>query len=175
MSNIYNQFQIEPGRKYSKRREKQVSGKLKLLNKLKQYLNEEAIKLVYNSLIRPLLTYNCLTNLYFSNTQIDKFKSLDKRTKHTASDDFEVNSIDLIYKRGLKMVKKCIDGKLCENFENYLVKTVHGRVTRNKVNLEFAKHGFYFQGVKLFNSLPIRIRQIEDFKDFMKELKSYSF
>ena len=90
---------------------KQVSAELKLLNKLKQYLNEEAIKHVYNSLIRPLLTYNCLTNLYFSNTQIEKFKSLDKRTKHVVSDDFEVNSIDLIYKHELKMVKKCIDGK----------------------------------------------------------------
>ena len=45
-----------------------------------------------------------------------------------------------------------------------------------KVKLDFAKHGFYFWGVKLFNSLPIRIRQIEDFKElFMKELKSYSF
>ena len=56
------------------------------------------------------------------------------------------------------MVKKCIDGKLCENFETYFVKSVHGRVTRNngyflkvsKVKLEFAKNGFYFQGVKLF-------------------------
>ena len=45
-----------------------------------------------NLLIRPLLTYTCLTNLYFSNTQIDKFKSLDKRTKHIVSDDLEVNS-----------------------------------------------------------------------------------
>ena len=156
---------------------------LKLLNKLKQYLNEEATKHVYKSLIRSLLTYNCLTNLYFSNTQINKFKSLDKRTKHIVSDDFEVNSIDLIYKHALKMVKKCIDGKLCENFENYFEKSVHDKVTRNngylqkvpKVKLEFAKHGFYFQGVKRFNSLPIKIRQIEDFKEFLKELKSYSF
>ena len=37
--------------------------------------------------------------------------------------DFEVNSIDLIYKHALKMVKKCIDGKLCENFENYFEKS----------------------------------------------------
>ena len=49
-------------------------------------MNEEATKHVYKSLIRPLLTYNCLTNLYFSNTYINKFKSLDKRTKHIVSD-----------------------------------------------------------------------------------------
>ena len=50
-------------------------------------------------------------------------------------------------------------------------------VTRNngyffkvpKVKLEFAKYGFYFQGVKCFNSWPIRTRKIENFKEFMKE------
>ena len=72
---------------------KQVSAKRKLLNKLKQYLNEEAFKHVYNSLIRPLLTYNCLINLYFSNIHINTFKSLDERTKHIVSEDFEVNTI----------------------------------------------------------------------------------
>ena len=57
------------------------------------------------------------------------------------------------------MVKKYIDGKLCENFENYFVKSVHGRVKCNngyflkvpKVILEFSKHGFYFQGIKLLS------------------------
>ena len=69
-------------------------------------------------------------------------------------------------------------------FISYFEKSVHDRITCNngyllkvlpKVKLEFSKHGFYFQGVKLFNSLPIKIRQIEDFKEFMKEMKSYSF
>ena len=162
---------------------KQVSSKLKLLNKLKQYLNDEATKRVYQSLIQPIIKYNCLTNLNLTDTQTKKFQSIDRRAMSIVGNNFTVNNIDIIYKHAVMTVKKCIDGNICENYNGYFEKNIHERVTRNnsyflkipKVRLEFAKHCFYFQGFKLFNSLPIRIRQIEAFNEFKKELKSYIF
>ena len=70
------------------------------------------------------------------------------------------------------MVKNYIEGKICNKFTEI---NVHYKSTRNrnlllklpKIRLEFAKQDFYFQAIKLFNSLPIRIRQIEACKDFL--------
>lgn len=162
---------------------KQVASKLKLLNKLKLFLNDEATKRVYQSLIQPLMKYNCIVNLNFTDTQRKKLQSIDRRAMHIVSNDFKVNSIDMIYKHAVLTVKKCLDTSICENYVGYFRRNTHEKVTRNnslflkipKVKLEFAKQSFYFQGVKLFNSLPIRIRQAEASGDFKKELKSYSF
>ena len=51
----------------------------------------------------------------------------------------------------------------CSNFNDYFTRSIHRKSTRDaghilfipKVKLEFAKSGFYFQGVQIFNSLPI--------------------
>ena len=67
---------------------------------------------------------------------------------------------------------KCRKNESCENFENYfdVIDSSHG--TRNnkysirlpKVRLETAKNGLYFLGGKLFNELPLEIRQVENLK-----------
>ena len=81
------------------------------------------------------------------------------------------------------MVRKCIEVNICETFTDYFEINVHHKSTQNrnlllkvpKIRLEFAKQGFYFQGVKLLNSSQIRIRRTEASKDIVRELTGYEF
>ena len=62
--------------------------------------------------------------------------------------------------------------------ENFVLKD-HGRNTQNNgcsmvlptIKTEYACHGFYFMGAKIFNELPLDIRRAIDFKEFEKLLK----
>ncbi|XP_057305393.1 uncharacterized protein LOC130642322 [Hydractinia symbiolongicarpus] len=69
---------------------KKFSSKLRLLCKLKYFLNEEAIRRVYRSLIQSVIRYNCLSFLNLTATQSQKLRSLDRRaitiTKNANSD-----------------------------------------------------------------------------------------
>ena len=68
------------------------------------------------------------------------------------------------------VVKRCFDGKLCEQFKNYFEINEHRRNTRNsnkflklpKIKLEFGRRSFRFQGAKIFNNLPLEKRSNQD-------------
>ena len=87
----------------------------------------------------------------------------------------------MFYKHAVKTVKKCLDGKSCTNFNDYFTVNLHMKATRNqnyllkvpKIKLEFTKYGFHFQGVKLFNSLPVEIRKSG--LEFDTKLKDFEF
>ena len=59
---------------------KQMSTKLKLIRKLKYYLNA-ATKQILISLIQPTIKYNCLPNLNFTKTQKEKLKHVGKASR----------------------------------------------------------------------------------------------
>ena len=159
---------------------KKSATKLKLLSKLKYYLPLDAIKCVYQATIQPTITYSCTVNLNITHTQKQKLASLDQRASKIV-ENLDINTIDLINKHAVKLVHKCITNNVCSNFVNYFEVMSHVRDTRNnnhmlivpKVKLEFAKRSFYFMGVKLYNSLPLEIRQAE--KNFDALLKRFTF
>ena len=83
------------------------------------------------------------------------------------------------------LVRKCEQKKTCENFKDYFkiqsscfVLLDHDRVTRNnnyllqipKTNLKYAKNGFFFIGVTLYNGLPTKTQKIETFNAFRKDV-----
>ena len=158
---------------------KNASSKLKLLSKLKHYLTDEATKCVFKSIIQPGMRYNCLAFLNLNRTRKEQLNSLDRRAQFLT--DLDVNSMNMFYKHAIRIVRKCLDGNLCSNFQNYFNVNIHKKATRNqnfylmvpKVKLEFAKSSFYFQGVKLFNSLPVEIRRSE--LEFYSKLKLFQF
>ena len=108
----------------------------------------------------------------------------DRRAENIIGNNFNVNTENLIHKHAVTTVKQCINGEIFQNFINYFEKkSDHNKATQNQkcllrmptVRLEFAKRGFYFQGVKLYNSLPIKTRQIQVYDDFLKKMKDYRF
>ena len=161
---------------------KRASSKLNLLAKLKINLTGDAVKQVYEAVILPGIKYNCITNLNITNTQKKKLTSLDNRAKQILNcETISINT--LITKHAVLLVKKCVDGNICSNFQNYFEKHHHVKTTRNntfflkipKVKLECSKNSFYFMGVKIFNSLPIETRKTLDFNEFKKKLENTVF
>ena len=76
------------------------------------------------------------------------------------------------------LVRKCIDGNVCKNFENYFVQLQNNRVTRNKghllklpkIRLEYSRSSFSYMGAKHYNVLPLCIKSQESFMAFKSEL-----
>ena len=75
-------------------------------------------------------------------------------------------------------VKQCLEGKSCEGFNKYFEINRHCKNTRNgnkllkvpSIKLEFGKKSFRFQGAKVFNDLPLNIRDSPDTKEFKRRL-----
>ena len=155
---------------------KKASSKLGVLRKLLPLLTLEAAFAVYSSVIVSALKYNCIAQLNLNQTQQKKLRSLECRANFmlkTKTTPIK-NEID---KHAVLLVRKCLNGKVCEHFRDYFKIHEHRMNTRNnnilmqipKVKLEFAKNSFFFLGAKLYNSLPKEIREINDgFKNKVK-------
>ena len=72
------------------------------------------------------------------------------------------------------LVKKCLNGEVCEIFDNFFEIRTHEKSTRNngfllqvpKVRLQLTKSCFRLKGVKFYNSLPVKHPQPECTGDF---------
>ena len=78
-------------------------------------------------------------------------------------------------------VRQCLGNDICSNFCGYFQVNDHDKDTRNKailvrlprVKLEFNRQSFRFAGAKIYNELPIEIRDVEDFKTFCHMLDNH--
>ena len=86
-----------------------------------------------------------------------------------------------IKKIALWLVKKFLNAKVCETFDNSFEIKTHIKSTRNngfllqihKVHLQLTKSCFHSMGVNFYNSLPIEHRQAEctgDIRSFLKSI-----
>ena len=75
--------------------------------------------------------------------------------------NFYITVIDFnkeIQKHAVKIVRKCIDKSVCENFHSYFKLRSHNMNTTNnniaielpKCKLEFSKRSFYYMGAKIY-------------------------
>ena len=117
---------------------KKATGRLHLLNKLRFQLNTKAAVTIYKSLIIPVLTYCSILSIFEDKSRADHLKSIDSRAtrivnKHAdQAHTVTLQSIALIKKKHACMfVRKCIDGKLCENFAEYFSLLSHEKGTKN--------------------------------------------
>ena len=70
--------------------------------------------------IVPLLTYSGTIHLNFTETQQGKLKSIGRRGKLIISKNTKIPDIyQCIKKETCMAVRICLDGKSCENFQNY--------------------------------------------------------
>ena len=158
---------------------KKACGRLKLLSKMKAYLTSKAAVRIYKAMIVPLMTFNATINLNFTNTQKHRLSSIDRRAKQIIGGEENLKSIEAVIKKDACIfVKKCINNKLCENFENYFDIIRHNKNTRQglllrlpKIKLEMTKNAFYYIGARIFNDLPSHVRNILDTNKFKKGLK----
>ena len=129
--------------------------------------------------IVPIVMYSTMISLHLTNTQRNKLISLNNRAEKIIGDGIKIKSIENRMKMKVcTFVRQCLEGKTCHNFENYFVLNNHVKRTRNNgkhitvpsVRLEFGKKAFKFQGAKVYNDLPLFIRDVPSETEFRREL-----
>ena len=81
---------------------KKASNRLRLLEKLRPYLDKNAAMNIYKMMIMPLLTYSGIMCLQHTNSQLYKFKSLENRARKIVDPECEVPKIhNQVFKRGV--------------------------------------------------------------------------
>ena len=141
-------------------------------------LTAEAAHLVYDSIIVSALKYNCIVNLNLNSSQQSRLKSLQRRAQ-SLFDKKTTLIMNTFNKQAVMLVKKCLCGNVVPAFAGYFKLRDSGVNTRNNrksvdlpyVKLSFARNSFYFMGAKLFNSLPLSLRQEDSISPFKKQAK----
>ena len=160
---------------------RKASGRVQLLQRLRPHLTKPAALMIYTSMILPLLTYCGVVNLNTNETQQAKYRSIERRSARIIGVDKVISIRRSIEKRSNVIVRTCLNGLLCTNFENYFSINNHEKATRNgklllklpNVKLEFARKAFYYYGAFLYNSLPLEIRREPSFLIFKNKLSNY--
>lgn len=161
---------------------KKVAGRLTLLSKMRQYINVDAATKIYEMVIVPIILYSSSIHLKLTNTQIKQLSSLDSRAKKIIGGTKPVKSILSRMKiQSCILVRKCLNGETCDNFYGYFERNTHSRQTRNmnkflklpKIKLEFSEKSFKFFGAKVYNDLPLAVRECEDWASFRRLLNTH--
>ena len=107
------------------------SSKLGLLCKVKQFVTNKAASAVYTNTISPAIIYNCIVQLILTRTQLKKLKSIEVR----ASSILKSKTCDLkqeIDMHAIFMMRKCLDGNVFSNFQDYFTNNENNVRTRNR-------------------------------------------
>ena len=166
---------------------KSMSSRLHLLKKLRQNRAFEAAKSVYQSMVVPIFSSDCIVNLNISRSKIKKLSSIQRRASLVVNihgDKFKPDHLyDVSRRQACLLVKKCLDGLTCQIFHNYFKFNTHDFKTRNQgkllilsdVRLGTPRSAFFFMGARVFNSLPLEIRRLDEFSAFWERVSSFSW
>ena len=165
---------------------KKTSGRLRLLAKIRSYLDQATAVAIYHSMILPTFTYCGILQLKYTNTQLSRLSSLHLRALKIIFGDARPNQeltsvVNANKSRACKLVRKCLDKDTCEQFQNYFTLREHEKQTRGnkstlelpKIKTEYARKSFMFMGAKVYNELPMELRKIESYNEFEKHLKEH--
>ena len=167
---------------------KKATGGPHLLNKLRFQLDTKATVTIYKSLMIPVLTYCSVLSIVDNKSKADCLRSIDSRATRIVNrhpDQAHAVTLSSIVsikkKHACLFLHKCIDGKLCENFAEYFSLLSHEKRTRNNsislnlpsVRTQFSKRSVYFSVAKLYNDLPVQIRQLDSFEKFRNSINTF--
>ena len=163
---------------------KRASNRLRLLKSVRKYLDINAATKIFNMMILPILSYAGPIKLTYTQTQKDRLISLLNRAKDITGNDTLGDIHDVIQRQNCMLVRKCLQQQTNSvTFNNYFEILSHTMETRNnnyllplpQVKLETAKHGFYYGGAKLYNSLPLKLRMEPHLNKFKILLTDFKF
>ena len=163
---------------------KKSTGRLKILYKIRPYIDSKCAKVLYQSMILPLFTYCGTLQLNYSKTQQKRLHSFHRRGMDLVKSSDNVPSpIDMNKVHSLIIVHRCVHDDVCGNFKKYFEIVTHIKTTRNvgsflklrKLKLEYARSSFYYMGASLFNALPHSIRIIDNVDEFQCALHRHFF
>ena len=136
-------------------------------------------------MIVPTLTYYHVHLVNRNVVQKRNLNSFVVRARNIINDRSSqtiLSSLENIAKQQLCLfVRKCLDKNTTEHFHNYFELLQHRIGTRNnhvslklpKVKTEYGKRSVQFLGAKIYNSLPLSLKKVENFAKFKSELKCF--
>ena len=156
---------------------KKASARVRLLQKTRYFMDKDTSKLLYQTLVLPLFTY-CSLNIYgaIPNYLKERIVQIECRAERIIGCNIATCE-NVLIKRICSFVHRCIHkNNVCDVFDDYFKFKTSSINTRNngkyliipRIRLEAARASFRFQGVKLFNSLPIKARMENDLNVFKK-------
>ena len=82
-------------------------------------------------------TYSGLLKLQFTRTQLKRIQSIERRAKNIIGPQQHGNVlaaiVKILHKQSCITVRKCLDGRMCINFNNYFENNETGINTRNAI------------------------------------------
>ena len=144
------------------------------------YFSSKAARLVYITMVIPLLTSSCILKSPYNNTQKLKYNLLDRGARNIIK--LNVPSIENVANRERVLpVKSCLYKESNEDFNNYFKLFEYEYKTRNNsksiklppVKSELAKQGFYFSVGVLYSSLSMEIRDTDGYGKFKELVKAH--
>ena len=120
---------------------KSASTRLRLLERMQEYMAPATRWLIYQMMIVPLLNISSTVDLEKTNSQIKLLESITRRSSDIISDGKPVKNIQSeILFQCCKLVRKCLYGTVCNNLKNYFEITNHTVNTRNnQISLKLPK------------------------------------
>ena len=161
---------------------KRASGRLRLLSKLRCFLDSTTACKLYHSMIVPVVTYCGILNLKLTTGQSRKLAALHERAIRiigTNSKECSVLSPEKSnIKRACVLVHNILNNDICDALQSHITTHEPIKTTRNnkclatlpRIKTEYGRKGFYYKGAKLYNDLPINVRTAENKKDFNEKL-----
>ena len=142
---------------------KRATSRLRLLGKLRDYLDLTAAETIYCSLILPTFTYSGILLLKLTDTQLRRLASFHNRSVRTMQGNLNTSGrtqsfVSANYIRACKLVRKCIDKEICDTSQGYFEINDHNMRTRNnqclvklpKIKTEYARKSFCFMAAKIY-------------------------
>ena len=161
---------------------KRASGRLRLLSKLRRFLDSTTAYKLYRSMMVPVITYCGILNLKPTTGQSRKLVGLHQRAIRIigmSSKEYSALSAEKSnIKQACILVHNILKNNICDAFQGHFTTHEHIKTTRNNkclatlpsIKTEYARRGFYYMGAKLYNDLPIDVRTAENKKDFKEQL-----
>ena len=153
---------------------------------IRDSLDLTSAKAVYDSMILPTFTYCGVLQLKLTSTQAKRLTSFHDRClkiiNGNSKNPIAIQSVaNAKGTRACKLVRKCLDNDICENFQGYFELQQHKTQTRNSeclirlpcIKTEYARKSFHFMGAKMYNELPIDLRKTESFKQYEELSKKH--
>jgi len=170
---------------------KKMTSRVYMINKNKYFFNQKWLKIISTSLVISIFdycvsTWGNLTKVQYERIDKiflrlaslvilrrkcktnEKFDIFEKLNWLSAAERYEIYSINFIYKHVIQETSLTL--LYAKYFEKVDDSLRHTRQQMNfvipRINTEYGKKSFYYQTIKMWNSLPLDIKQTESSASF---------
>jgi hypothetical protein len=172
---------------------KKMNQRIGLLSRLRHFLPEKTLVIVYNSIVLPILDYSLVLWGYTYSNHINRLITLQKRAIRVMTfSRFDAHSEPLFEKLDIMPLKK----RLLFNSSIYIYKALNSLCSLNSIKffsfktqrsscrsanklelfvpftrLTVFQNTIFVKGVKIYNSIDLKIRSVDKLSKFISYLK----